>query len=114
MHIAESLESIDFEDVAPPLIRPQTIDSGAFLVRPLVNHSLIHTDLVEAAETGEFDPGAARLHVVAVTNGALVVRGGGISASLSAGDFCLLAASVGDATISASAGARFLLAGPGR
>lgn len=114
LHVAESLESIDFEDFAPSLIRPQTIDSGAFRVRPLVRHSLIHTDLVEAPETAEFDPGAARLHVVAVTSGALAVRGGGISASLSAGDFCLLPASLGDATISAATGARFLMAGAGR
>jgi mannose-6-phosphate isomerase len=114
LHVAESLESIDFEDVAPALIHPQTVDSGAFLVRPLVNHPLIHTDLVQAAETAEFDPGAARFHVVAVTNGALVVRGGGISTSLSPGDFCLLPASVGDATISASDGAQFLMAGTGR
>src|SRR5687768_34352 len=29
LHIAESLDSIDFEDVEPPLIRPRTIEAGA-------------------------------------------------------------------------------------
>jgi mannose-6-phosphate isomerase len=114
LHVAQSLESIDFEDFEPPLIRPRTIDAGAFVVRPLVNHPLMHTDLVEAAASAEFQPGMSRLHVVAAVDGSVVVRRGDVSVPLQAGDFCLIPASVADATLHASAGARFLMAGPGR
>src|SRR5687767_3248175 len=109
LHIAESLDSIDFEDVEPPLIRPRTIEAGAFVVRSLVNHPLMRIDLVEAGESAEFQPGESRVHVVAAIGGSLVVRGGGVSAPLQSGGFCLIPANVADATLQASAGARFLI-----
>jgi mannose-6-phosphate isomerase len=114
LHVQQSLESIDFDDFEPSLIRPHTIDSGPFRVQSLVEHSVIHTELVEAAERGEFTPERRRLHVLAAIGGAMVVRGGGITASLHPGDFCLVPAAVTDASIQASAGARFLMARTGR
>ena len=113
LHVAESLDSIDFEDVEPRLIGARTIEAGAFVVRPLVNHPLMHVDLMEAADPAELQPRKSRLQVVAAIDGSLVVRGGGVSAPLQAGDFCLIPASVADATLQASDGARFLMAGPG-
>ena len=50
---------------------------------------------------------------VAAIGGSLVVHGGGVSAALQSGDFCLIPANVADATLQASGGARFLIAGPG-
>jgi mannose-6-phosphate isomerase len=112
LHVPQSLASIDFEDFEPSLIHPKNIGSGAFRVTSLVNDPLLHADLVEAADAATFDPGKGQPHVVAVTGGSVTVRGSGRSASLHAGDFCLLPASVADGAIDAAPGARFLLAGP--
>ena len=47
--------------------------------------------------------------VLAVVAGPIATRGGGVSATLHAGQFCLLPASLADTAIEAAAGTRFLL-----
>ena len=114
LHITESLESIDFADFEPSLIRPRTMNAIEFRVHPLVHHPLLHTDLMEAVRAGEFQPGGPRPHVIAAIEGALVVRDGGVYEPLRPGDFCLIPASVTHAVVQADAGARFLLTETGR
>jgi mannose-6-phosphate isomerase len=109
LHVPQSLESIDFTDFEPQLIHAPVTSQGAFSVRRLVEHSLFRTDLVDAEAAGEMRLIPPRLRVVADVSGPMVVRGGGVSAALRAGEFCLLPASVGDAAIEAGHGARFLL-----
>lgn len=113
LHVAQSLESIDFGDVEPRLIAAQPARRGAFMVRALVDDVLFHADLIEATASGEFHP-PHRLCVVACVEGMVVARGSGASALLRPGDFCLLPAAVDDAALEASAGARFLLVEAGR
>jgi mannose-6-phosphate isomerase len=113
LHVSQSLASIDFSDFEPQLIHAAATRQGAFSVRRLVDHPLFRTDLVDAEAAGEMQPRPSRLRVLATVAGPIAVRGGGVAATLQAGDFCLLPASVGDAAIDAGTGTRFLLAEAG-
>lgn len=114
LHVAQSLESIAFQDFEPSLVEAPTARWGAFAVRALVDHPLFRTDLIEAESAGALPSRPPRLRIAACIEGPVNVQGGGVSESLRAGDFCLLPASVRDAGIGAAAGARFLLVEPGR
>jgi mannose-6-phosphate isomerase len=111
LHVAESLESIDFSDVEPSLAGGEITRSGPFTVRALVRHDLFDADLVRAASR-DLMTLPPRLRVLAVVDGRVVVSGGGVAQSLDAGEFCLLPASLTDATVAADARAAFLLAEP--
>ena len=114
LHVAQSLESIDFTDVEPALVDAPPARKNGFSVRALVDDALFHTDLIEAEEAGDLRPGAGRLFILAMIEGSAGVHGGGVTTMLRPGDFCLLPASVPDTAIEAAAGARFLLVEPGR
>jgi mannose-6-phosphate isomerase len=114
LHIPQSLASIDFDDVEPPLLDVQTVRDGSFSEQTLVNHPLFHVDLMEAVDEGEFRPDVPWLRVLACVGGTLAVSGGGRLDRLRAGDFCLLPAGVADIVIQGEAGARFLLVEAGR
>ncbi len=114
LHVSESLQSIDFDDVEPGLVLSQPVRQRGFVIRPLVAHRLFRTDLLEADGAGEWRPASNALRVLAVVNGTVAVHGGSVSATLRAGDFCLLPASLTDTAIAAPAGARFLLVEAGR
>ena len=109
LHVPESLQSIDFNDFEPQLIQAPVTRQGGFSVRRLVDSPLFRTDLVDAEAAGEMRPGSSRLRVLAAVTGPIAVRGGGESAMLHAGEFCLLPASLTDAAVDIPAGARFLL-----
>ena len=111
LHVAESLESIDFSDVEPSLAGAETTRGGPFTVRALVRHELFDADLVRAASR-DLMTLPPRLRVLAVVDGRVVVSGGGVAQSLDAGEFCLLPASLTDATVAADARSAFLLAEP--
>ena len=109
LHVPQSLASIDFSDFEPQLIHAPVTRQGGFSVRRLTDHPLFRTDLVEAVAAGEMRPRPPRLRVLAVVAGPIATRGGGVSATLHAGQFCLLPASLADTAIEAAAGTRFLL-----
>ena len=109
LHVPQSLASIDFSDFEPPLIHASVRRQGAFSVRRLVDHRLFRTDLVEAQSAAEVPLSPSRLRVVAAVAGPVIVHDGRVSATLRAGEFCLLPASVGDATIESAPQTRFLL-----
>src|SRR5687767_1695966 len=48
LHVAESLQSIDFDDVEPSLAAAEPFSRGHFGIRPVVRHSLFKADLVHA------------------------------------------------------------------
>ena len=109
LHVPQSLASIDFSDFEPQLIHAPVTRQGGFSVRRLTDHPLFRTDLVEAVAAGEMRPSPSRLRVLATVAGPIAIRGGGVSATLHAGQFCLLPASLADTAIEAAAGTRFLL-----
>jgi mannose-6-phosphate isomerase len=108
LHVAESLQSIDFTDVEPPLVEAAATARGHFSVRPLVRHLLFNADLVqaEAQDVMEFD--RPRLRIIAVVDGRVRASGGGVSESLGAGQFCLLPATLTAPTVAADTGSTFL------
>ena len=109
LHVPQSLESIDFSDFEPQLIQSPVTREAGFAVRTLVDDRLFRTDLVDAEAAGEMRPSPSRLRVLAAVAGPIAVRGGGVSATVHAGEFCLLPASLTDTAIDSPAGTQFLL-----
>ena len=109
LHVQQSLASIDFSDFEPQLIHAPVTRQEGFSVRRLVDHPLFRTELVETESAGEMQLGPPRLRVLAAVAGSIAVRGNGESATLHAGEFCVLPATLADTAIEAAAGTRFLL-----
>ena len=109
LHIAESLASIDFADVEPALAAGETATDGQFTSRALVRHALFNVDVVRATTKSVLTLRPPRLGIVANVERQLVVNGGGVGAALTAGQFCLIPASVPDVTVTAQGGSKFLL-----
>lgn len=109
LHIPESLASIDFSDVEPPLAGHQASTSGAFTIRPLVRDATFNVDLVRAGAQAALPMQPPRLRIVANVDGGVTISGGGRSESLAPGQFCLVPAALTDAALTADAGAAFLM-----
>ena len=114
LHIEQSLTSIDFTDVEPSLVAAQRQTSGSLVYQRLVSHALFTADLIEASAASMMKVKPGTVRVVASVRGGVAVHGGGTAAHLEAGDFCVVPASLRDATIHADAGSRWLLVEPGR
>jgi mannose-6-phosphate isomerase len=113
LHVAESLESIDFSDVEPSLAGGDEARSGEFQVRSLVRDALFNADLIHA-ETADVMALPPQPRIVALVDGAATVTGGSRSERLQPGQFCIVPASVADAGITADADSAFLLVEPGK
>jgi mannose-6-phosphate isomerase len=112
LHVAESLESIDFEDYEPGVTIGEASRTGPFAVRPLVEDALFDVDLVEATARDLMRLPSSGPHVIAVAEGRVMATGGGVMQALEAGQFCLMPASMGEGQLGAEAGAVFLIARP--
>ena len=109
LHVAESLQSIDFGDFEPALVNTRFSNAGRFKIRPLARHGLFKADVFRAlsAESIVFrDPG---LRIVAVLENELTITDGSQAVALRAGDFCLIPASVLVAELRNKIGTSFLL-----
>jgi mannose-6-phosphate isomerase len=114
LHVAHSLESIDFMDVEPPLISAPITRDDAFTTRTLVADPLFGVDLIDVHAPGNLRPLPSGVRVLASIAGSVTVGGNGVSTTLRAGDFCLVPASLRDTSVAAEPGARFLLVEAGR
>jgi mannose-6-phosphate isomerase len=118
LHLAESLESIDFSDVEPALAAGDTKTAGPVAIRELVRHELFDVDLVEALDAGASivdppasvngHPRATAPRIVGAVRRQVLVTGGGTSEIVREGRFALLPANLSDVTIEPEAGARYL------
>jgi len=94
LHVAQSLASIDFSDFEPKLIGTKFTTDGKIQTRLLVSDPLF------TVETWKLNSGAGgllkpkKLQIVAATCGEIEVRSGMNSVNLSAGQFCLIPASL--------------------
>lgn len=113
LHVAESLESIDFNDFEPALVTPASVREGTFTRRALVRDPLFTADLLEASAKGELRPARGRPCILAVVERDVEISGGGVTQALRPGDFCLVPAATTDAALTAPEGARFLVVEPG-
>ena len=113
LHIAQSLESIDFDDIEPGLADGEASHSGPLAITPLVRHALFNVDAVRSEARAQMPLQPGRLRIVAVVERRAVVNGGGVGVELTAGQFCLVPATVGDASLTLGRGARLLVVEPG-
>lgn len=105
LHIRESLDCIDFEDFEPEPIR-----SNGQARQVLVNDPLFTVEMIELASAGETTTVPIRTALVlAVVEGKVKIG----NLALSAGQFCLVPASLGKALFRAASPTRLLLAWPG-
>jgi mannose-6-phosphate isomerase len=108
LHVAESLRSIDFHDVAPALVASHFTGSSGAQTRPLV--ACPYFDVVVqrwAPGVQQSFGGAAR--IVAAVHGELEVRSQSYSVQLRGGSFCLLPAGLSDVRMRADTETEFLL-----
>jgi mannose-6-phosphate isomerase len=94
LHVAQSLASIDFNDFEPKLAETKFTTDGRIQKRPLVNDPLFNV------ETWKLNSGAGgllkpeKLQIIAVTAGEIEIQSGSTAATLSAGQFSLIPASL--------------------
>ena len=94
LHVAHSLASIDFNDFEPALVQNQ------FAADTLIQRRLLVDDPLFKAETWKLDPGVRdrlkpkKLQIVAVPRGEVEITSGSTTVKLSAGQFCLVPASL--------------------
>jgi len=108
LHIRESLESLNFNDFEPPLIRAEFSGAVAKEMRPLVNDPLFNVTACKLTQGVSDALPANKMQIIAVLTGRLKVRDGQTSISRSAGQFCLIPASLMGVSVMADAEATFL------
>jgi mannose-6-phosphate isomerase len=94
LHVAQSLASIDFNDFEPKLVETKFAADGKIQKRALVKDPLFNV------ETWKLHSGAGgllklkKMQIVAVTAGEIEIKSGSTAMDLSAGQFCLIPASL--------------------
>ena len=107
LHIKEALESIDFDDFEPELIRPPRSPGPRELVS-LVKNPLFSIDLAVLASGEELPLGQRGMQIICVIAGDVEISGAQSTVSLSSGKFCLLPACLENPLIRASHSATLL------
>jgi mannose-6-phosphate isomerase len=94
LHIAESLASIDFNDFEPALVRNSFTGDGSVKRRPLVHDPLFSVEVLELAAQVGVALKPNRLQIIACLRGNMRIESPPIHVELSAGQFCLVPASL--------------------
>ena len=94
LHVAQSLASIDFNDFEPKLVETKFAADGKIQKRSLVNNPLFNVETwkLNSGTNGLLKP--KKLQIVAVTAGKIEIKSGATALDLSAGQFCLIPASL--------------------
>ena len=108
LHLRESLESIDFEDFEPSLVRAGGEAKGAVTVRRLVNDALFQVESLALSAGAVWRSEPEIMQVLGVVSGAVAVSSPQGKVKCSAGEFCLLPASLGAVEVRAEPAARVL------
>jgi mannose-6-phosphate isomerase len=110
LHIQQSLESIDFNDFEPSLVRQEFAGSGPCKIRSLVRHPLFTVEecRLDAGATAPLPPG--RPQIVALLNGAARVLSGQTVVPIVPGQFVLMPACLTDTRVEADSQASYLRA----
>jgi mannose-6-phosphate isomerase len=108
LHVAQSLASIDFADFEPGLVATKFVADGKIKKRPLVTDPLFNVAAwkLNARASGPLKPN--KLQIVAVTAGAVELQSDATTVNLSAGQFCLVPASLAGTKVSAKPAAALL------
>jgi len=108
LHIAQSLASIDFNDFEPKLVETKFVADGKAQKRQLVHDPLFNVEAWKLSSGARTLLKPKKLQIVAVTAGEIEVKGGSISVILSAGQFCLVPASLEQTEVSTKSDAALL------
>lgn len=103
LHVAQSLQSIDFSDFEPGLEGKPPVSDATGSHQELIRDPLFDVDL-HHLDCGSKTLPSGCMTVLGVTEGSLSVQTNATTLSLVAGDFCLVPASVTDATVSPAKG----------
>ncbi len=114
LHVAQSLASIDFNDLEPRLVETTfsggqlNVAGGAIQKRSLVKDPLFDVEAwkLSSGANGLLEP--KKLQIVALTGGCVEINGGSASVNLSAGEFSLIPASLERTEIIAKSAAALL------
>ncbi len=112
LHVADSLESIDFTDFEPSLIASEYREGPSGAVRPLVNDPLFQVDArrLEAGHRSELcEPGPC---ILGMLRGELRVGHTSGSVTLTPGRFCLIPACLSGVALQAMTSAEWLAIWP--
>jgi mannose-6-phosphate isomerase len=94
LHVAESLASIDFNDFEPALVENKYADAGKIQKRPLVSTPQFNVEAWKLNFDANDLLSQEKLQIVAVMGGRVALKANGTSLNLSAGQFCLIPASL--------------------
>jgi mannose-6-phosphate isomerase len=108
LHIAQSFASIDFNDFEPKLVETKFAADGKIQKRALVNDPLFNVAAWKLNSGADGQLKAKKLQLVAVTSGEVEIKSGSTLVNLSAGQFCLIPASLEQTEILAKSGAALL------
>jgi mannose-6-phosphate isomerase len=108
LHIPQSLASIDFSDYEPSLIAPAVALEGVHSVRPLVHNPLFTAEAYQARAGASLPLRPNKMQIIALLTGNVRICDGPQSLPLSAGQFCLVPASLAQVTLRAEAPTTFL------
>jgi len=108
LHVDQSLASIDFNDFEPKLVSTSFVANGSVQTRSLVNDPLFNVEAWQLNAAGGSPLKPRKLQIVAVTSGSVEVKSDADSVNLSAGQFCLIPASLEQTEVSAKSAAALL------
>lgn len=113
LHLDESLASIDFNDFEPPLISSKAEQADGVTSQQLVDDPLFKVELLSAANGKQISFDEAKLRILGVIKGHLLVSGGAGAEQLSPGHFCLIPAGIPSAQLSFDNATTLLKVEPG-
>jgi mannose-6-phosphate isomerase len=108
LHLAQSLASIDFNDFEPGLVASPYRAEGAVQKRWLVQDPLFNVEAWKLGAGAEGGLKSKTLQIVAVTGGAVELRGDATVVRLAAGQFALIPACLSGTGVRAMADASLL------
>jgi mannose-6-phosphate isomerase len=108
LHIAQSLASIDFNDFEPKLAGEKFSGNDKIKSRSLVRDKLFNVEHLEIKSGASVKLKPCKLQIVAAVRGELEVKSDLVSVKLSAGQFCLIPASLERTEMLAKSDAAFL------
>jgi mannose-6-phosphate isomerase len=114
LHITQSLESIDFTDFEPGLVRPGATAEGDSKQFSLVKDPLFSVTRVELPAKGKLALKFGEMAIVGLVSGELGIESDGGTASTRPGQFCLVPASAKNVVLRAANAAELLLVKAGQ
>jgi mannose-6-phosphate isomerase len=108
LHVAQSLASIDFNDIEPSLLPRTTTPTNPGTVRPLVKNELFEVSLRHLTSGSTLPLPTGQMEIIGVTEGRLSIESGGDAVDLSAGQFCLIPAQCPATNVVAAGPVNFL------